>query len=160
MLSNFKADLQKAKKAEELVRDVFSSLTSEYVFEDVSNDRCFYYRGDIKATAADGREIFIEVKDDSVIWRTQNVLCEEEVYYKHDDFYGKGNMQSDYDIYCVVSWKENKIYVIDFSILRTNYNKGEFKIIDHPAQTTYCYLCSISQIKSWGGLITVVDLSQ
>jgi hypothetical protein len=42
------------------------------------------------------------------------VLCEEEIFYKDGGYFGKGNMKSNYDIYCIVSQSERKIYVIDF----------------------------------------------
>ena len=109
MILNFYSDLAKAKGAENIVRETFSQLASGYTFEDCSNDKECYYRGDIRAIAPDGREIYIEVKDDSRIHETHNVLCEYEVYYKESDYYGKGNMKSNYDIYCVVSQQERKI---------------------------------------------------
>lgn len=157
MIFNFYSDLAKAKGAENIVRETFTQLASGYKFEDCSNDRACYYKGDIKATAPDGREIYIEVKDDSRIHETKNVLCEYEVYYKDSDYYGKGNMKSDYDIYCVVSQQERKIYVIDFSILKQNYTKGYHKVIRHFDQDTYCYLCNLSLVRSWGALIAAVD---
>lgn len=83
--------------------DTFSAATKKYTFEDVSNNREYFYKGDIKATSSTGKEIFIEVKDDSRIAESKNVLCEYEVYYKESNYYGKGNMKSNYDIYCVVS---------------------------------------------------------
>lgn len=46
---------------------------------------------------------FIEVKDDSRIADTGRVLCEERVCYKDGDYFQKGFMYSDYDIFCVVS---------------------------------------------------------
>lgn len=160
MVNNFYRDLEAARSAEHLVRDVFASLSLDYTFEEVGGVRDFFYRGDIKATAADGREIFIEVKDDSRIADTGNVLCEEEVYYKKHDYLGKGNMSSDYDIYVVVSRAENKMYVIDFKILKENYHKGTFKRIEHPQQETYCYLCELWQIDKWGGLIAEIDYKE
>lgn len=157
MVFNFFDDLNKARVAESIVLDTFSQLTTGYSFENVANERKYFYKGDIKAIAADGREIFIEVKDDSRIADTGNVLCEYEVYYKESGTFGKGNMKSDYDIYCVVSQSEQKIYVIDFDTLQANYKKGQHKIIRHYDQDTYCYLLPIDTIKKLGGLIAVVD---
>ena len=157
MVFNFFEDLNKARAAENIVKDTFASLTTGYTFENVANDRQYFYKGDIKATAADGREIFIEVKDDSRIADTGNVLCEYAVYYKDGGYFGKGNMESEYDIYCVVSQSERKIYVIDFDILQANYKSGYHKIIYHFDQDTYCYLLSLSVIKKLGGLIAIID---
>ena len=156
MVSNFFSDLKKAHKAEIIVRDAFAALTDEYSFYDVSGDREYYHKGDIKSIDDDGNEIMIEVKDDSRIAETRNVLCEEFVTYTNGDFHD-GNMYSDYEIYCVLSQAERKIYVIDFSILKAHYKTGHYKVIPHPEQTTYCYLCSLGMIERWGALITVVD---
>ena len=60
---------------------------------------------------------FIEVKNDSRIADTGNVLCEEEVYYKKNDYYGKGNMYSNADVFAIVSKQNQKIYFIN-----SNYN--------------------------------------
>lgn len=156
MLNNFYSDLAQAKEAEDIVLNTFSAMTDKYTFNPVSDNPAYYYKGDIIAISEDGREIGIEVKDDSRIADTSNVLCEEEVYYKYNDYYGKGNMQSNYDIYCVVSRKEQKIYVIDFNILRANYKKGEFCEVRHPQQITYCYLLNLGTIKRLGGLIATI----
>lgn len=157
MLSNFFSDLRQAQSAEILVRDVFANLSSDYTFTCVGDQREYWYKGDVKATAPDGREIFIEVKNDSRIWETHNVLCEEEVYYCDGDYYGKGNMQSNYDIYVVVSQHDKKIYVIDFKVLKAIYKKGIYKTIAHAQQTTYCYLLALSQIKKHGGMIAELE---
>lgn len=103
MLIYFWKDLAAAKPAEKLVLDTFSSLTTDYTFTDVSNVKECRYKGDIKATAADGKELFIEVKNDSRIANTNNVLCEYQNYIKDGGYYIKGNMCSEYDIYCIVS---------------------------------------------------------
>ena len=157
MVSNFWEDLALAKGAEDIVREKFSSLTDKYTFVDVSSQKEYFHKGDIKAIAADGREIFIEVKSDSRIAQTQNVLCEEEVFYFATGELIKGNFYSDYEIYTVVSKDERKIYVMDFSILKEHYKSGTFKAIKHWEQTTYCYLCSLAQVRSWGAMIAELE---
>lgn len=157
MVKDFYKDLEKAHTAENIVLEVFSSLSSEYNFENVSNDRNYFYKGDILATSEAGRKIGIEVKDDSRIADTRNILCEEKVWYVEGGYYGKGNMQSEYDIYCVVSQAENKIYVIDFKRLQKYYKYGTYKEIPHADQTTCCYLCSLEEVKKWRALLAVVD---
>lgn len=152
MLDNFRSDLENAKVAEALVLHLFSQLTDAYTFEDVSNIQEYQYKGDIKAIEkATGREIFIEVKNDSRIHETHNVLCEEEVYYKDADYIGKGNMQGDSDVFVVVSQPEQKIYVMDFKKIKENYKKGIYKIIEHRKQASFCYLLSIDMIRNFGG---------
>ena len=157
MLRQFREDLANAKHAEELVREVFTSLTNKYSFLDVSEDKQYYYKGDIKAVSVSNNndEVFIEVKCDSRIGETGNILCEEEVYYKDNDYYGKGNMKADYDVYCVVSESERKIYVLDFKKLKEIYKMGEYRSIEHPAQITYCYLLPLGLAKK--AMIEVID---
>jgi hypothetical protein len=105
----------------------------------------------------DGKEICIEVKDDSVIATSGRVLCEEEVYFKEQDYYQKGNMHCKTDIYCIVSKEENLIYVLDFKILKQIYKKGEYRIIHHSQQNTHCYLLDLHRVKQWGALIAKVN---
>ena len=157
MVSNFYNDLAKGHIAEEIVKNVFENLTSEYSFELVNLERQYFHKGDIKAIGKDGRVRFLEVKNDTRIADTQNVLCEEEVYFKKHDCYQDGFMYNDYEIFCIVSQSERKIYVIDFEILKKIYRKGEFKTIHHPEQYSDCYLVPLSLIKKCGGLIAAID---
>lgn len=157
MLHDFFKDLEAAKPAEQLVLNTLSSLAPGWTFTDVSNIREYRYKGDIKATAANGQEVFLEVKNDSRIADTGNVLCEYENYIKDGGYFIKGNMQSDYDYYCIVSQQQRKIYIIDFSILKANYTKGRHKVIEHYDQDTYCYLLPLLEIKRLGGLVATLD---
>lgn len=155
MVSNFYSDLEAARKAEHLVAEVLSNCTDEFTFEEVGDKKEYFYKGDIRALDSSWGldEHFVEVKNDSCIARTHNVLCEYKVYFKENDYYAKGNMQSDYDYYAVVSEQNKMIYIIDFEVLKKNYKKGYHKIIDHPEQRTYCYLCSIDKLCKWGALM-------
>ena len=157
MVSNFWADLSAARSAEQIVLDTFSSLTTDFTFYDVGSQREYFHKGDIKAVAADGREIFIEVKNDSRIADTQNLLCEEENYYYATGELRKGNFYSDYEIYCVVSQEERKIYVMDFSKLKAHYKSGRYKEMYHAEQISCFYLCSLDDVKAWGAMIAEVN---
>jgi hypothetical protein len=157
MLENFNRDLEIGKRAEQIVFEVSSALDSDRKYEMVGGVSEFFYMGDIVALDKDGKPTYIEVKNDSRIADTGNVLCEEEVYYKRHDYYGKGNMECDCDIYAVVSEEQRKIYVIDFKVLKSNYRKGIYKEIEHPQQITYCYLLDLNILKRLGGLISVVS---
>lgn len=157
MLKDFFKDLALAKPAEQQVLNTLSSLAPNYIFDDVSNIKEYRYKGDIRATAADGTVYFLEVKNDSRIADTGNVLCEYENYIKDGGYFIKGNMQSDYDFYCIVSEQQRKIYIIDFTILKANYTKGKHKVIPHYDQDTYCYLLPLLELKKLGGLVTVLD---
>lgn len=166
MVANFYADLGKAQIAEKMVVDVFSNLTQDYNFTWVGNAKEYYHKGDIIAIGKDGREIFIEVKNDSRIGQTRNVLCEEMVdffvpikdkpnYFTRQS--KKGNMYSDYEIYCVVSRVTNEIFIIDFKKLKEFYKHGRYTIIHHDEQDTYCYLVPLGVIEEQGALIATIN---
>ena len=157
MVENFYRDLAFGQEAEQIVREVFSSLDDSRTYEDVGSNPFYYHTGDIKVTDQNGEVRYIEVKNDSRIADTGNVLCEDEVYYKKHDYLTNGNMHSNYDIYAVVSKEQRKIYVLDFKVLKKNYRKGSFKVIEHPQQCSYVYLLNINDIDRFGGLITVVN---
>lgn len=157
MVSNFYDDLNKGRIAEEIVLNTFKGLTDKYTFTSVGDDVECFRKGDIKCETQDGKVIYLEVKNDSRIGDTKNILCEEEVFYKDNGNIVKGFMFSDYEIYCVVSEPEERIYVIDFKVLKEIYRKGEFKRIHHFAQFSDCYLVPLWLIKKYGGLITIVN---
>ena len=155
--STFYEDLKGAKGAEHLVFNVLSSLDKERTYEYVGDNRDYYYKGDIKATEKSGKEIFIEVKNDSRIAETQRVLCEEGNYFKRVDYYKDGGMYNKTDIYCVVSESERKIYIMDFKVLQKHYQSGQYMELDHPVEVTYCFLLELCRIKQFGGLIAILD---
>jgi hypothetical protein len=157
MIRGFYDDLARAQSAEHLVIDVLSALNTDYTFLAVGMDREYFHKGDIKVVANNGKENFIEVKNDSVIYKTGNILLEDEVYYKDNDWYGKGNLHSDYEYYAIVSEQERRIYILDFSILREASRLGEYKVIEHPSQVTYCYLLPLGVAKAKGAVITTLN---
>lgn len=157
MVKAFYMDLNAAKEAEQTVLNTFQLLSSDYEFIDVSYWREYFHKGDIIARAKDGRETFIEVKQDGCIANTYNVLCEEKVYYFSTDSYENGNFYSDYEIYCVVSPQKHKIIVMDFTVLKEIYKNGKYKVIPHEDQITYAYLLSLDYIEEKGGIIAIVD---
>ena len=82
MTSDFFSDLTSAKGAEQKVLETLSSLTNDYEFIDVSNKQEYWHKGDILAiNKATGARTFIEVKDDSRIAETHNILCEERIFF-------------------------------------------------------------------------------
>ena len=155
MLSNFSADLTAAKEAEQIVKEALTAAS--YQVLDVSDEPKYYHKGDLKVILPSG-ERFVEVKDDSRIADTQNILCEEEVYYKETDQLVKGNMYSDYDIYAVVSKKERAIYFFDFSKLKEIYKRfGTYKVINHPEQYSNCYLLELCRAIQFKALIKTIN---
>lgn len=156
MLSNFKRDLEAARDAEILVLQLLAGATQEYSFEYVGENPAYYHFGDIKAIHKDTqKEIFIEVKDDSRIADTDNILCEDRVDYS--DYSAIGNIHSGYDVYVVVSKQERKIYVLDGKVLKANYKLGQYKYIQHSEQATAAYLLPLVIMKRKGGLLATIS---
>lgn len=157
MLDNFFNDLEKAKGAEQIALEALTNYYDGWSLEDVSNDRLCFYKGDLKATTTTGAVQYIEVKDDSRIADTKNILCEEFNYIKDSDRMIKGNMFSTGDLYAIVSQQERKIYLLDYAKLREIYTKGSYKIINHAQQVTYCYLLELCRAKQFGALIDILN---
>lgn len=157
MVSTFYEDLRKAREAEEIVRNELAHRMPDYKFELIGHIPLYYGRGDIRVVTPSGEEHFIEVKDDSWISQTSNVLCEEEVLYYYDGSIVPGNMYSDYEIYCVVDRRGGYIFVIDFETLKRHYKEGKYKIIQHEEQETRCYLVSLRQLREWGALTETIS---
>ena len=157
MCKQFYIDLRKAHRAEDLVREQFSKLTDKYTFEDVANNPFYYHKGDIKAVAKDGKEVMIEVKDDSRIAETKNILCEEGNYFFDTGEMVDGNFYSDYEIYTIVSKSERKIYVLDFLKLKEIYKNYPITEIKHPQQISYVRLVPLSAARRNNALIEVVE---
>ena len=84
-MSQFRKDLKEARKAEQFVFDLLSSLDKQQEYRLVNESPEYYHKGDILAIAADGTEIFIDVKCDSRIFETGRILCEEENYFFNND---------------------------------------------------------------------------
>lgn len=151
-VKQFEIDLARGQKAEHLVMQVLSQLTNEYTFTHIGNLPDFYHRGDILAQG-NGEFIYLDIKDDTVIHETYNVLVEEEVYFKDSDYYKKGFAYSDYDILCVLSRAARKMYFIDFKKLKEFYKQGEYKRINHADQFSECYLVPLGLIRRKGAMV-------
>ena len=157
MVSTFFADLKKARAAEHIVLEKLSSLAADYTFTNCADEQAYWHKGDIIATDADGAQLFIEVKDDSRIHETGNLLCEFAVEYHNTGKMAKGGMFNQTDIYCVVSQPQRKIYVFDFPRLQQVYLRGRYKKIPHAEQTTYCYMNKLDRLKNCGALVGELD---
>ena len=151
----FNKDLAAAKEAEQITKTAIAA--AGYKVFDVADQPEFYHKGDLQIQLPSGELRYVEVKDDSRIADTQNILCEEEVYFKESGRYVKGNMYSDYDIYAVVSKKENLIYFFDFSKLKEIYQRfGTYKRINHPEQYSDCYLLELCRAIQFKALIAKI----
>lgn len=147
-VSNFFSDLSKAQVAEILVRDKFQSLTNDWIFQWVGADKECRDLGDVLATdKQSGFSWYIEVKLDSRIADTGNVLCEEEVLYYETGRRKRGNMYNHSDYYCVVSKEASRIYIFDFKQLQKVYRKGRYTILGHAEQESKCFLVPLDLLK-------------
>lgn len=156
MLKKFKEDLAAAKEAEQITKTAIAA--AGYKVFDVADQPEFYHKGDLQIQLPTGELRYVEVKDDSRISDTQNILCEDEVYFKESGRSVKGNMYSDYDIYAVVSKKDNLIYFFDFSKLKEIYKRyGMFKRIHHPEQYSDCYLLELCRAIQFKALIAKIN---
>ena len=101
--NEFLNDAAAAKHAEELVAAIMSSLVSSWNFEVIDGEDENQHKGDIRVTdPITGFSLFLEVKNDSRIAETDNVLCEYLKFF-YDKGYKPGNMTYDYEYYCVLS---------------------------------------------------------
>lgn len=157
MLENFYTDLQEGKDAELIALEILADQTTRYNFTWVGDLKECRYKGDILATAADGTEHYIEIKNDKDIATTGNILCEDENYIKETGRFIKGNMWNDTDYFAVLSQADRKLYILDYKVLQSIYRKGEFKVIPHRDQDTYCYLLDLARAKQWGALIYTLN---
>ena len=152
-VKNFLADLEIGQKGEALVKQVLETLTDKYTFTASDNQ----HKGDIIATDASGNKIYLEVKTDSRIGDTGNILCEEEVFYYDTWSSKKGFMYSDYEVFCILSRSERKIYVIDFKVLKANYKSGWQKELRYTDQESKCYFIKLEKIADLGGLLYTIN---
>ena len=158
MVSNFYSDLKQAKVGEGIVLDVLQNCCGRYEFTDVSDDRRYFYKGDIDAyDARNDKHYFLDVKMDSRIAETGNILCEEEVYFENTGEYTPGNMSSDYDYLAIISTKARKIYIIDFELLKEHYREGRNYVKNHGEQTTYGTLFPLKKAQHYGMIEAVID---
>lgn len=159
MSFDFWQDLSAAKKVEKKALEVFQRHAANYTIVDVSDIKEYYHKGDLKAIAADGKEYMLEVKADSRIHETGNVLCEEANYWYDTGLTTQGNMYSDYQYYCVVSEQARKIAVIDFQVLRAHYADAhhQYREIRHNDNISCVYLFPLKEIKQLGGLVALLD---
>ena len=152
----FNKDLQQGKEGEQIVKQYLQKVGCQV--KDVSEQPQYYHIGDFFITSPSGQKRYVEVKNDTVIAKTENILCEEEVYFKENDYAKPGFMYSNYDIYAVVSQEEEKIYFFNFAKLKEIYKRfGTWKKIDHKDQYSNCYLLELCRAKQFGALMAIVN---
>lgn len=155
MVTQFNEDLKKGRAAEIIVYNYLKKNFPKCIIENVSDIPYFYYLGDIRLITTEGEKLHIEVKNDSRIADTHNILCEIAVEYEYHT--GAGNMDCGCDIYAIVSEKENKIYFLDFKKLVKLTKLAPLRSIVHSAQTTICKFVSLGDAARTGALLAAVN---
>lgn len=156
--SNFQKDLREAREAEIIAREVLSKTTEDYRFYDVSNMKKFRHRGDIVSrNLKDDSPCFIDVKDDSVIHHTRNILCEDRVSY--NGRVQDGFMRYDYDYLCIVSQPEKRMYLVDFDVLKKHYKQGRYLLQAYDWQYSHTYLFPLRKARKLNALVAEIDYS-
>lgn len=157
MITAFWKDLKQGKRGEEIVYNHLREKNPECKIEYLGENKEYYHIGDIKLTTPQGNIFYFEVKNDTRIADTHNILCEEQVYYYDNKATCKGFIYSNYTNYCIVSERERKIYLFDFNIIKKIYKMGYEKVMKYAEQESITYLLPIEIVKAFGGLITVAN---
>lgn len=154
---SFKQDAAAALPGELKTMEVLASLTNDYSFQHIDDQTVLGKRGDIIATnKQSGKSYYIEVKNDSRIAETGNVLCEYTKYFKDTGKYRCGSMSYNYEIFIINSTKNRCLYVIDFEKLKTFYSKGKWVQIEYDNEITYAFLVKLDEVQRQGALMNVI----
>lgn len=138
--------------------EVLASLTDKYEFHHIDNQEVLGKKGDIAAIdKTSGKIYYIEVKNDSRVAATGNVLCETQKYYYDTNKTKAGSMFYNYEYYIVHSAESRALYVIDFKKLKTFYTiMGSPIRIEHDEDITYGLLVRLKDIERFGALIKTI----
>lgn len=161
MFTDFLRDLQKAQTGENIVCDVLSKLLGEddYTINNVALDEQFYYKGDIAVTDSWGDTVYIDVKDDSCICNTGNILAEHRVWIRGKGWVDGFMQKAQYDYVAYLSQPDKKIYILDFALWKKYYKTVFVRhlFIDHNGeQTTDGFLMRLDSARDLG--IVVMEI--
>ena len=159
-VSNFQADLQKGKIGEKIALDVLQGTTENYAFEDVSDLKEYHHKGDIMVLRDGELECFIDVKDDGVLHKSRNILCEDKVYYRKQKQMKDGFMHYDYNYLAIVSQPEKKIYIIDMKKLKKHYKEGLKRELHYSWQYSICYFVPLEKAYKYNMVVAEIDYDE
>lgn len=155
-------DSEIARAAEELAIKVLGKALKDTTFESLHDDEGKFHVGDVVAKK-NGKEKYIDIKDDGRISETGNVFCEGYKYYynkpgkKHDGFM----QNSQYDYLAILDQVRGKLYLLDFEELKKIYNNYRLVRSDLSDCISYGYLVPLNVCRRKGILkceITFTDL--
>lgn len=158
-MTNFNKDAAAALPGELKVMEVLASKTNDFSFSHIDDQEVNGKKGDILAIEKkSGKAIYIEVKNDSRISQTGNVLCEYQKYYYDSNKTKAGSMFYNYEIYLVHSQDSRTLYVIDFKKLRTFYTiLGDWIQIEEGVEITYGFLVRLKDIIRYNALLYTIE---
>lgn len=110
---DFNRNVEIAKEAESIAKELMTQLIPDSNFIDVSNVSEYYHIGDFMNT--NGGE-FYDVKEDSCISRTHNVFVEDMKFWNSGKV-SYGWMHSEYDNLVILDTVGKHIYILDFKVL-------------------------------------------
>lgn len=184
MSKTFWKDLAEGKKAEKRVQEVLENsikwMVGCYGSEEElysKSENAWWYNFDVECVSDEEHleeyahkgdlklvnrylpiiDFCVDVKNDKVMCRTGSIWC--EAYSKRRDKITRGWMYSDYDYIAFHSEKEQKIYIVDFKMLKIVYRKiGQEKWTARDAgKQTKGYLCRISDLKAFRVIRIEID---
>lgn len=164
MVKNFYSDLAKAKLGENIVRQVLQGCQDEYEIYDVSEDKEYWHKGDIEIYDVEEHiSYYLDVKDDSRIHQTGNLLAEHRVWYAKGGWCEGFMQNSDYDYIGYLSQPDKMIYILDFRMWQKYYltkSQRHLQIPHGGAQTTDGYLMSLDTARKLGIVIAEIKYEE
>lgn len=131
--TNFKIELKKARVTEEITLKVLEDRLkkSYYMLNDVTDKVECRKKGDISAwNILNDSRIYIDVKSDSSIHRTNNIWVEESIFRVDNDRFEEGWIYAEYDYIAIISQTAKTIYIVDFKVLQQKYQDVNHKHIE------------------------------
>ena len=115
-MTNFNKELFKAATAENIAKEVLGQF--EFEVEDLTEEWKEYgKKGDFRLTLK-GKSIYIDIKDDKIINKTQNIFIEKEIHRLNKGIDEKGWYYANYDLLGIMSREDNVLYIVNFKLLK------------------------------------------
>ena len=160
-VDGFIQDYEFGKIGEQITAKIFNLMGGKtYSFTMVGHLYEYRHIGDIICrNKLTNKETIIEVKNDTRIGTTGNVLCEIDNYYFDSGEHRKGNIYNPSDIYVVVSRDTHTLFVFNQEKLRQIMTRCRLINIPHQDQITTGFLVPVELAQEEGALITTVDFA-
>ena len=114
-------DVNANRPAELIVLEVLNNLNNGYTYEDVSQIKKYYCKGDILMKKDGKKTKKIDAKNDGEVADTGNFAVEAGGYSKIYGYRKKGWIDSQYDYVAVISQQAKTIWILSFKRLKEVY---------------------------------------